>query len=432
MAFFGMVICLQRLETNLILTADKNVVRKEKNMNWNEKFSERAGRMRPSAVRELLALTQRPEIISLAGGLPDPVLFPVDLFAKSMDKVIREDANIVLQYGETPGYKPLREVLVDRCNKEGENITIENLIVTTASQQGIDLIGKVFIDPGDTVIVEGPTYLAAIQAFGVYGAEFATVDMDDQGMRMDKLDECLADLDKKGIKPKFIYSVPTFQNPAGYTMPIERRKHLLKVAKERGIPIIEDNPYGDLRFAGEKVESFQSMDKEKDTVISLRTFSKILCPGLRLGWIVGPEPAVDKLLKAKQASDLCSPVTTQAAAADFIKQGHLDAHIPKIIAAYKEKYEKMRDSIDKYFPKIDGLTYTKAEGGMFVWVTLPERYNTTEMFKKALENKVAYIVGSAFYANGKGHNTFRLNFSFPTLDKIEEGIKRIGKLLENE
>lgn len=273
-------------------------------MNWNEKFSERAGRMRPSAIRELLALTQKPEIISLAGGLPDPALFPVDLFAQSMNKVIKEDASIVLQYGETPGYKPLRELLVDRCNKEGENIKFDNLIVTTASQQGIDLIGKTFIDPGDTVIVEGPTYLAAIQAFGVYGAEFATVDMDDQGMRMDKFDEVLADLDKKGIKPKFIYTVPTFQNPAGYTMPLERREHLLKVAKERGIVIIEDNPYGDLRFAGEKVASFQSMDKEKDTVISLRTFSKILCPGLRLGWMVGPLDAIDKLLKAKQASDL--------------------------------------------------------------------------------------------------------------------------------
>lgn len=423
--------CLQRLETYLILTADKNVVRKEKDMNWNEKFSERAGRMRPSAIRQLLALTQKPDIISLAGGLPDPALFPVDLFAKSMDKVIREDANIVLQYGETPGYRPLRELLVERCNKEGENITVENLIVTTASQQGIDLIGKVFIDPGDTVIVEGPTYLAALQAFGVYGAEFATVDMDLNGMMMDKFDECLADLDKKGIKPKFIYTVPTFQNPAGYTMPLERRKHLLKVAKERGIPIIEDNPYGELRFAGEPVPSFQSMDKEKDTVISLRTFSKILCPGLRLGWIVGPEDALDKVRKAKEASDLCSPVTTQAAAADFIKQGHLDAHIPKIRAVYKEKYEAMRDAIEEHFPKLEGLTYAKAEGGMFIWVSLPERFNMTELFNKALENKVAYIVGSAFYANGKGHNCFRLNFSFAPVEKIKEGIKRIGNMLKS-
>ena len=399
-------------------------------MNWNELFSERAGRMKPSAIREILALTQKPEIISLAGGLPDPALFPVDLFATAMDKVIREKPEVVLQYGGTPGYEPLRKLLVERCNKKGEDIKIDNLIITTASQQGIDLIGKVFIDPGDTVIVEAPTYLAAIQAWYVYGAKFATIELDDHGMQIDKLEEKLAELDKKGIKPKFIYTIPTFQNPAGYTMPLERRKKLMAIAKKRQIPIIEDNPYGELRFTGEHIPSLQAMDKEVDTVISLSTFSKILCPGLRLGWIVGPEEAIDKILKSKQASDLCSPILTQAAVAQFITEGHLDRHIPKIIESYSKKYQVMRDAIEKYFPKIEGMHYTKAEGGMFVWVTLPERYNATEMFKKAIEKKVAYIVGSAFFANGGGHNTFRLNFSFPPVEKITEGIKRLGDLLK--
>ena len=400
-------------------------------MNWNELYSEKASRMKPSAIRELLALIAKPEIISLAGGLPDPNLFPVETFRESMDKVIRDNPKIVLQYGGTPGYDPLRKLLVERCNNEGEGIKLENLIVTTASQQGIDLVGKVFIDPGDTVVVEAPTYLAAIQAWSVYGAKFVTVDMDDNGMKVDLLEEKLKELDKKGIKPKFIYTIPTFQNPAGYTMPLERRKKLLAMAKERDIPIIEDNPYGDLRFEGEHIPSFQALDTDNSHVISLRTFSKILCPGLRLGWLVGPEPAVDKVLKAKQASDLCSPVTTQAAAAQFISDGHLDGHIPKIVECYREKFHAMHGAIEEHFPKVDGMTYTKAQGGMFVWVAMPERYNLTEMFDKALQNKVAYIKGSAFFANGGGHNTMRLNFSFPPKEKIVEGIKRLGAMLSS-
>lgn len=342
-------------------------------MDWNKVFSDKASRMRPSAIRELLALTQKPEIISLAGGLPDPKLFPAEKFAESMNKVINEKPGVVLQYGETPGYSPLRETLVERAKGEGEgHVKFENLSITTSSQQGIDLIGKVMISPGDHIIVEGPTYLAAIQAWSVYGAEFETVDMDADGMKVDALEEKLKELDAKGIKPKFIYTIPTFQNPAGYTMPLERRIKVFEIAKSRQIPIIEDNPYGELRFAGENVPSFQSMDKDLSLVVSLRTFSKILCPGLRLGWVIGPAEVINKLNLAKSASDLCPPVVTQAAVHQFIVDGYLDSHIPIIRECYGKKFKTMDESIKEYFPAMDGIHWAKAEGGMFIWVTLPK------------------------------------------------------------
>ncbi len=399
-------------------------------MDWSSKFSDRAQRMKGSAIRQLLALTQKPEIISFAGGLPDPALFPFDEFAKCMDKAIRERPNVALQYGETAGYRPLREMISEMMCAEGiAECGIDNLCVTTSSQQGIDLIGKTFITEGDYVIVEGPTYLAALQSWNVYGAKYITIDMDDDGMKIDMLEEKLRECDAKGIKPKFIYTIPTFQNPAGITMNLERRKKLLQIAKDRQIPIIEDNPYGDLRFVGETLPSLAVLDKD-GLVINLRTFSKIMFPGIRVGWVFGPKDAISKIMTAKEASDLCTPVVTQAAVAEFIKAGVLKTHIPKIIKSYGHKREVMVEAIKEHFPQ--DAKWTKAEGGMFIWATLNEKINCTDLFPKALENNVAYIVGSAFFAEaGRGLNTMRLNFSYPTEENIKEGIRRLGTLLKS-
>lgn len=399
-------------------------------MDWNSKFSDKAQRMKSSAIRQLLALTQKPEIISFAGGLPDPALFPFDQFAQCMDKVIREKPGVALQYGETPGYKPLRELIVQMMTEEGiKDCTMENICVTTSSQQAIDLVGKVFVSDGDYVIVEGPTYLAALQSWGVYGAKFITVDLDDEGMKIDVLEAKLKECDEKGIKPKFIYTIPTFQNPAGITMNLERRKKLLEIANARQLPIIEDNPYGDLRFMGEALPSLAVMDTNGIT-LNLRTFSKIMFPGIRVGWVYGPKEAIAKIMTAKEASDLCTPVLTQAAVAEFIKAGVLKTHIPKIRESYGKKRELMVEAMKREFPS--DSKWTKAEGGMFIWATVNEKINATDLFPKALENNVAYIVGSAFFAEpGKGHNTMRLNFSFPTLENINEGIRRLGNLLKS-
>lgn len=399
-------------------------------MDWNTKFSDKALRMKGSAIRQLLALTQKPEIISFAGGLPDPALFPFDEFARCMDKAIREKPGVALQYGETPGYKPLRELIVKMMVDEGiKDCTIENICVTTSSQQAIDLVGKAFVTEGDYIIVEGPTYLAALQSWNVYGAKYITIDMDDEGMKIDMLEAKLKECDAKGIKPKFIYTIPTFQNPAGITMNLERRKKLLEIANARQIPIVEDNPYGDLRFLGQSLPSLSVLDTN-GIVINLRTFSKIMFPGIRVGWIYAPKDAAAKIMTAKEASDLCTPVLTQAAVAEFIKMGVLKTHIPKIRASYGHKREMMVEAMKKDFPT--DAKWTNAEGGMFIWATLNEKINCTDLFPKALENNVAYIVGSAFFAEpGRGHNTMRLNFSFPTEENIKEGIRRLGGLLKS-
>lgn len=399
-------------------------------MDWSTKFSDKALRMKGSAIRQLLALTQKPEIISFAGGLPDPALFPFDEFARCMDKAIREKPGVALQYGETPGFRPLRELIVQMMTDEGiKDCTIDNICVTTSSQQAIDLVGKTFVTEGDYVIVEGPTYLAALQSWNVYGAKYITIDMDDEGMKIDMLEAKLKECDAKGIKPKFIYTIPTFQNPAGITMNLERRKKLLEIASARQIPIVEDNPYGDLRFLGEPLPSLSVLDTN-GIVINLRTFSKIMFPGIRVGWIYGPKDAAAKIMTAKEASDLCTPVLTQAAVAEFIKMGVLKTHIPKIRASYGHKREMMVEAMKKEFPS--DAKWTNAEGGMFIWATLNEKINCTDLFPKALENNVAYIVGSAFFAEpGRGHNTMRLNFSFPTEENIKEGIRRLGTLLKS-
>ena len=399
-------------------------------INWNDKFSERSLTMKASAIRELLKLVDNPEIISLAGGMPDPTLFPKEIIANISKEVFANHGGKALQYGATEGIPSLRETLVKEGIDEGiKNLKKENLIVTTASQQGLDLIAKIFINPGDTIIVEAPSYVGGLQAFNAFQANFVTVPLDNDGIRTDILEEKLKDLKDKGVNTKFIYLIPNFQNPAGVTLSFERRKEVLSLSHKYNVSIIEDDPYGEIRFEGKYLPSLVTMD-EIGNVIALRTFSKILAPGLRLGWIITNEEVIQKLVLAKQASDLCSPSATQYIADAFIRQGHMNNYLDLVRKTYKEKKDVMLASLEKYFPK--GTSWTKPEGGMFVWVTVPEYINTDELFNKAIEEKVAYVIGSAFYPHGEDKHHIRLNFTLPSKEQIDEGIKRLGKLLKKE
>ena len=398
-------------------------------MNLERLFSRRTRVMRPSEIRELLKLTQQPDIISFAGGLPNPDAFPIDEIQDITRRVLEEKGKLALQYGPTEGIRSLRETLANRCRKDGMDASSDNVLITTGSQQGLDVIGRIFLDPGDTIIVELPTYLGAINAFRAYEVNFEGIPLDKDGMRIDLLEDKIEDLKKKGITPKFIYVVPTFQNPAGVVMPESRRKKLVDIANEHDLLIIEDDPYGKLIYEGDSVRPIKSFDDE-GRVIYLSTFSKILSPGFRLAWIVADEEIIRKLSIGKQALDLCSNTFAQYIANEFIESGYLDLHIMRIIEMYRPKRDRMIESIKKYFPE-DTICH-KPRGGMFAWVTLPGDIDTEEMFLDAIKEKVAYIHGKAFHVDGGGASSMRLNFSYSSEELIEEGIKRLGKVIERK
>jgi len=397
-------------------------------IDWEGLYSERAKGMRASEIRELLKVAKQKGVISLAGGFPDPTLFPTEQIREVSDYVLKNYGKEALQYGVTEGLKQLRELLVEKMRKEGVNASLDNLIITTASQQGLDLVAKVFINPGDTVIVESPSYLGALQAFNAFQAKFVDVRINKDGIDTSLLEESIKKLRKEGIKPKFIYVVPNFHNPTGVTLSLERRKKIIEISERYQIPIIEDDPYGEVRFEGERVPSLISMDISH--VIALRTFSKILSPGLRLGWIVGDPQAVRKIVIAKQAADLCSPSITQFIVYEFLKRGYLEPYLETVRREYKKKRDAMLQAMEKYFPS--EVKWTNPEGGLFVWVTCPEYINTEELFYEAIEEKVAFVIGAAFYAHRNIHNCMRLNFSLPSMEQIEEGIKRLGNLLKKK
>lgn len=398
---------------------------------WQEKLSARSKTMKASAIRELLKLIDSPEIISFAGGMPDPSLFPKDLLGEIAREVFINHGGKALQYGPTEGVKSFRETIVKMMQDEGiQNVTVDNVIVTTASQQALSLIAEIFVDPGDTVIVEAPSYVGGLQAFQAFQANFVTVPLDENGIRTDILKEKLEELSRKNVNVKLIYVIPNFQNPAGVTMSLERRKELLKLSHEYNIPVIEDDPYGEIRFVEEKQPSLLQLDSIGN-VIALRTFSKILAPGFRLGWVVADKEVITKLVLAKQAADLCSPSSTQFIADKFIRDGHVEEYLKKVREVYKQKKDTMLNAMEKYFPK--EVTWTKPDGGMFVWAEVPEYINTDELFKEAIrDKKVAYVVGSAFYPYGEDTRHMRLNFTLSTLEQIEEGIKRLGDLLHSK
>jgi len=399
-------------------------------LNAEELFSERALSFRPSEIRELLKLIDSPEIISLAGGMPDGRFFPIDRVIEASTFALREYGKKALQYGSTEGIKKLRVLLMDRMEKEGvNNIDLENVIISTASQQGLSLVAQVFVNPGDTVIVEEPSYLGAIQACASMQAKFCTVALDKDGMQMDILEDRLKELQTAHIRPKFVYTVPNFHNPAGVTMTLERRKKLIELAHTYDLLIVEDDPYGEIRFEGEPIPSLLALGG-KDRVIALRTFSKISFPGLRLGWIVAREDIMNKIIVGKQAADLCSPAMTQYIAYEFISRGWLDDYVNVVRREYPKKKNAMIAALEQYFPV--GSSWTDPQGGLFVWVKVPESIDTAAMFREAINAKVAYVVGIAFYPHRDDNCHMRLNFSAVDPEHITEGVHRLGNLLKSK
>jgi 2-aminoadipate transaminase len=389
-------------------------------------YSKNARNMRRSEIRDLLKLTRQPGVISFGGGLPSPETFPVKELEEITCELLRKKGAVALQYGPTEGEFSLREEIAKLMSREKSGVTPDNVLVTSGSQQGLDIVAKVFLDPGDIVLMELPSYIGGLQAFSAYRAKMIGVPQDDEGMKTDLLEKALARLAKKGRKLKFIYVVPDFQNPSGVTMTLERRKRVLELAREYEVPIIEDSPYRDLRFTGTSVPMIFSLDKE-NYVIALGTFSKLLCPGLRLAWITAPSEWMDRMVVAKQSMDLSSPIFTQLMVAEYLKRGLLPQQIERIRRLYARKRDVMLNALERFMP--EGVEWTKPEGGLFLWVKLPKKMSASDLFPKAVENKVAYVVGSAFHCNGKGQNTMRLNFSYPTEEQIDEGIRRLAKMI---
>ncbi|MHC1679493.1 MAG: PLP-dependent aminotransferase family protein [Candidatus Cryosericum sp.] len=399
-------------------------------LNAEELFSERALGFRPSEIRELLKLVDSPEIISLAGGMPDDRFFPIDRVIEASTFALREYGKKALQYGSTEGIKKLRVLLMDRMENEGvRSIDLDNIIISTASQQGLSLVAQVFVNPGDTIIVEEPSYLGAIQAFGSMQAKFCTVPLDKDGMQMDMLEDRLKELQKANVRPKFVYTVPNFHNPAGVTMTLERRKKLLELAHQYDLLIIEDDPYGEIRFEGQPIPSLLALDG-KDRVVGLRTFSKISFPGLRLGWIVAREDIMSKIIVGKQAADLCSPAMTQYIAYEFVSRGWLDDYVEVVRREYPRKKNAMISALEQFFPV--GSSWTDPQGGLFVWVKAPGSIDTGAMFREAINAKVAYVVGIAFYPHRDDTCHMRLNFSAVDPEHITEGVHRLGDLLKSK
>ncbi len=393
-------------------------------------LAERARHLKASEIRELLKLTERPGMISLAGGLPNPAAFPVEIVKECIDKVFEKDIDKALQYGTTEGLTPLRATLAERmCEKYGFECDQNNVLVTSGAQQALFLTGLVFLDPGDVYMSIPPVYLGAIQAFHTVEGRFEAIPR--IGMEVD-LDGARKKLDRmkgEGRYPKFIYTVPTFQNPSGETMPLSERKELLDIAKEYDLIIIEDDPYGEIRFDGDHVPCIKALDDE-DRVIFMSTFSKILAPGFRLGWVVAQRDTLRKYILAKQSVDLCTNVFSQFVANEYIAGGYLDRHITSIQVLYKKKRDVMVKALEDFMP--EGITWNSPEGGMFFWLRLPECVNTRELFDKAIEKNVAYVVGDAFYPDNDNFCSMRLNYSYATDENIREGIKRLAEAIAEE
>jgi len=397
--------------------------------NISRLYSDRAGKMRKSEIRELLKVTQDPEIISFAGGLPNPKSFPIQDLKGVVHSVLDHHGKTALQYGTTQGLDELREAIVERAHKDGIDAIADNVVITSGSQQALDTIGKIFLNPGEIPLVGLPTYLGGINAFRSYEANLIGIPLDQDGMIIDALDEKIKELQKDNLTPKFIYVVPTFQNPAGVIMPESRRKKLIDVANEYDLVIIEDDPYSKLRFDVPPVKPIKAFDDE-GRVIYMSTFSKILSPGFRLAWTIASEELTRKMIICKQALDLCTNTFTQFIVNEFMRSGSLDLHIMKICEMYKPKRDIMMIAMENHFP--DGYICNKPKGGMFAWVTLPEGIDTEIMFLDALKEKVAYVHGKAFCVDGSGGRAMRLNFSYSSNEQIDEGIKRLGAVIDKK
>ena len=402
---------------------------------WAERFALRTAGVTSSAIRELLKLTEQPDVISFAGGLPAPEVFPLERIEEAARRVLEEHGAAALQYSTTEGYLPLRELLVRHMARYGIEVTPANVLITSGAQQALDLIGKLLINSGDVVLTEAPTFLGAIQAWTAYQARFVTVPVDDDGLCVDQLEHALR------AGPKFMYVLPNFQNPAGTTMTLARRQRLIELASHYGVPIVEDDPYGQLRYEGSHLPPLVKLDAEyhgcangerafRGCVLYLGTLSKVLAPGLRLGWVVAPANVIAKMVQLKQGTDLHTSTFTQMVACEAAQGGFLDRHVPVIRRVYGERRNAMLAAMDQHFPK--GVRWTRPQGGLFLWVTLPPGMDSKEVLRAALEEKVAFVPGGPFFPTGGGAETLRLNFSYCTPQRIAEGIARLGRVLKRQ
>jgi 2-aminoadipate transaminase len=404
---------------------------------WASRYASRTKGITSSAIRDLLKVTQRPGMISFGGGLPAPELFPAQRFQEACHKVLSQNSASALQYGETEGYAPLRQFVADKIARHGIKTSPDNVLITSGSQQALDLLGKLLIDTGDRVLVEAPTYLGALQAFRVFAADFVSVSIDDYGLRTELLEKPLRS------DPKFMYVLPNFQNPAGTTLSEDRRVELVALAERHGVPIIEDDPYGELRYEGDHLTPLLALDRKSlprdssytsGNVIYLSTFSKTLAPGLRLGWIVAPPEVIGKLAQLKQGADLHTSTFNQFVAYEVARDGFLEEHVQLIRKVYLERRDVMLDALQQFFPP--GVTWTHPQGGLFLWVTLPAGLDIQAILKSALEQNVAFVPGDSFFADNKAgrgrsrQSHMRLNFSNAAPEQIREGIRRLSEAVK--
>jgi 2-aminoadipate transaminase len=391
-------------------------------------FAERTKVMKSSAMRDLMALTERPEVISLAGGWPDTSTFPPDSYAALMSTVASQSCARALQYGPTEGLSLVKQCISQVMQAEGIEIDTDELLVTTGGQQVIDLVCKTLLDPGDVVVCEAPTYPGAVPTFCAYEAHVVQVAMDRDGMRVDELGATLEKLERSGRRPKFIYTVPTFHNPAGVTLSLERRHELVRIASERELLVLEDNPYGLLRYEGSPLPPLRSLDDQ--FVIYASTFSKILSPGVRLGWTAAPAPILEKMNIGKQASDLCSSSISQYFVGAYFEARPWEEYVHSLIEIYRRRRDVMLDSLAEQFPR--EADWTHPEGGLFIWATLPDYIDTTDLLARALDEHVAFVPGRAAFLDGRGGSSMRLNFSGVGEEQIRDGVQRLGEVVREQ
>ena len=392
-------------------------------------LSRSAKSMKRSAIREILKLLEKPDMISFAGGLPAPETFPIDDLKKIAVEVLDKDGANALQYGTTEGDPLLRKILVERYNRQGLNIEMKNLIITSGSQQGLDLISKILLDQDDYVLCGLPSYLGGLSAFSAYGAKLKGIPLDDFGMKPDELEKAITILKGMGRRIKFIYVIPDFQNPAGITLPESRRLKIIEIAEKFDLLIVEDNPYREIRFEGKPQKLIFNLDKS-GRVITLCTFSKIFAPGFRVGWVISQPEILDKIVQAKQSADLCTSAFVQKILARYIEKGLLDIKLPETIALYRERRNHMLECFRKYMP--DKVKWTEPQGGLFLFVTMPASLDAGLILKKAIDNNVAFVDGATFFCNDSGHNTMRINFSYSGKDDIEKGVQRLANVIKDE
>lgn len=400
---------------------------------WEHRYAGRTQQIQSSAIREILKFTQDPEVISFAGGLPAPDAFPIEALRAAADTVLTEIGPAALQYSLTEGCIELRELITQLAAQQGFKVGVDNILITSGSQQALDLLGKVFINRGDYIVTDSPSYLGALQAFNVYGVRYISVPMDEEGMMLEPLEEALR------ASPKFIYLIPSFHNPTGVTISYERRMKILELAYRYGVPVVEDDPYSSLRYEGEPIPPMVALDaihredcEERycGNVLYMSTFSKTLAPGLRVAWVIAPTEVIRKMVQAKQGADLHSPTLTQLIAYEAARDGFLDQYIERIKTMYNEHRLAMLQALDEHFP--ESVKWTRPQGGMFLWVTLPEGVNAAELLPKAVARKVAFVPGAPFHPNGGGENTMRLNFSNSSPELIRKGIAQLGQVLKAE